>query len=100
MDIAISTTNNPYRKIWQKRGSRYLTQAELEAIESAQKGRLRLNGESNMKVGTATPFFGTEDLDTVIISEENGNNYHDDVCAPDYYDEVLVNGTNGLSENQ
>ena len=69
MDIIVSTHKNPYHKIWNKRGSKYLTNEEYAFLIEEVKPFCLISCEKNEFVGNTIPIICSEDLDVIICTE-------------------------------
>ena len=78
MDVIVSTSKNPYKNIWEKRGSKYIDDDEFSKIVEHIKPFYIIGCEKNEKVGNSVPMFCTEDLESIICTESTDDTVDDD----------------------
>ena len=69
MDVIVSTSKNPYKKIWEKRGSKYIDDDEFSKIVDYIRPFYAIGCEKNEMIGNSVPMFCTEDLESIICTE-------------------------------
>lgn len=71
MDVMISTYCCPYDTLWNKRGSKYLTTTEADALYNLGTGIIK--SEVNSVIGKYNPYLCSEDLMFIIATETYAN---------------------------
>ena len=80
MDVIVSTSKNPYKKIWEKRGSKYIDDDEFSKIVDYYIRPFHAIGcEKNEMIGNSVPMFCTEDLESIICTESTDEIVDDNV---------------------
>lgn len=69
MDVIVSGHKNPYYMVWNKRGSKYLTDDEYALLLEEIKPFSLISCEINERVGKTVPFICSENLDIIICTE-------------------------------
>ena len=78
MDVIVSTSKNPYKKIWEKRGSKYIDDDEFSKIvEYYIRPFYAIGCEKNEIIGNSIPIFCTEDLESIICTESTDDTVDD-----------------------
>ena len=80
MDVIVSTSKNPYKKIWEKRGSKYIDDDEFSKIVDYYiRPFYAIGCEKNETIGNSVPMFCTEDLESIICTESTDEIVDDNV---------------------
>ena len=80
MDVIVSTSKNPYKKIWEKRGSKYIDDDEFSKIVDYYiRPFYAIGCEKNEMIGNSVPMFCTEDLESIICTESTDEIVDDNI---------------------
>ena len=78
MDVIVSTSKNPYKKIWEKRGSKYIDDNEFSKIVDYYiRPFYAIGCEKNEMIGNSVPMFCTEDLESILCTESTDDTVDD-----------------------
>ena len=77
MDVIVSTSKNPYKKIWEKRGSKYIDDDEFSNIVKQLSPFYFIGCEKNEMIGSSIPMFCTEDLESILCTESTDETVDD-----------------------